>query len=170
MQRLITCLAVLGLTVLPAIVVAQGTTGSISGTVTDEQKAVVPGVSITVMQTDTGAQRTQVSDEHGRYTVLNLGPGPYKLTAELAGFRTVVRDQLTVAIGKDLLVDVDMVVGGVEEQVTVTGETSTVSIGSTTAGGVVSTQQIAAICRSTAALHAIGDTAAGRGREPRDGA
>ena len=142
MQRLITCLAVLGLTALPAIVVAQGTTGSISGTVTDAQKAVVPGVSITVMQTETGAQRTQVSDEHGRYTVLNLGPGPYKVTAELAGFRTIVRDELTVAIGKDLLVDIAMVVGGVEEQVTVTGETSSVSIGSTTAGGVVSTQQI----------------------------
>ena len=142
MQRLITCLAVLGLTVLPAIVVAQGTTGSISGTVTDAQKAVVPGVTITVVQTETGAQRTQVSDEHGRYTVLNLGPGPYKVTAELAGFRTIVRDELTVAIGKDLLVDIAMVVGGVEEQVTVTGETSSVSIGSTTAGGVVSTQQI----------------------------
>jgi hypothetical protein len=143
MQRLITRLAMLGLTtLLPAFAAAQGTTGSISGTVTDAQKAVMPGVTITVVQTETGAQRTLVSDEHGRYSVLNLSPGPYKVTAELAGFRTVVRDQLTVAIGKDLLVDIPMNVGGVEEQVTVTGETSNVSIGSTTAGGVVSTQQI----------------------------
>ena len=48
-----------------------------------------------------------------------------------------------VAIGKDTLVDVEMKVGGMTEAVTVTGETSSVSIGSTTAGGVVTTKQIA---------------------------
>src|SRR5580765_596076 len=144
MKRSIRRLCTLGVWILmPTVVAAQGTTGSISGTVTDPQKAVVPGVTILVRQTDTGAERTLVSDEHGRYTVLNLNPGPYRLTAELSGFRKVVRDQLTVAIGKDLLVDVEMGIGGVEEQVTVTGETSNVSIGSTTSGGVVTTQQIA---------------------------
>ncbi len=131
------------LILLPMVAAAQGTTGSISGTVTDSQKAVVPGVTILVRQTETGAERTLVSDERGRYTVLNLSPGPYRITAELTGFRSVVRDQLTVAIGKDLLVDIEMGVGGVEEQVTVAGETSRVSLGSTTSGGVVTTQQIA---------------------------
>src|SRR5262249_58434244 len=100
-------------------------------------------VTVLVKQLETGAERALVSDEHGRYTVLNLSPGPYKVTAQLSGFRSVVRDQLTVAIGKDLLVDIEMVVGGLEEQVTVTGETSNVSLGSTTAGGVVTTKQIA---------------------------
>jgi hypothetical protein len=139
--RLCTFAALLGL--LPAVAAGQGTTGSISGTVTDEQKAILPGVTVLVKQTETGTERTQVSDDHGRYRVLNLAPGPYRITADLTGFRQVVRDQLTVAIGKDLLVDIEMKVGGVEEQVTVTGETSNVSLGSTTAGGVVSTQQIA---------------------------
>jgi len=144
MKRSITCLCLLGvLILLPALAAAQGTTGSISGTVTDAQKAVVPGVTILVKQIETGTQRTLVSDEHGRYTVLNLSPGPYKITAELSGFNTVVRDQLTVAIGKDLLVDIEMTVGGLTEQVTVAGETSNVSLGSTTSGGVVTTQQIA---------------------------
>src|SRR5262245_62571617 len=144
MQRFITCACMLGVSILlPAFAAAQGTTGSISGTITDQQKAAMPGVTILVKQLETGAERTLVSDEHGRYTVLNLSPGPYKVTAQLSGFRSVVRDQLTVAIGKDLLVDVEMVVGGLEEQVTVTGETSNVSLGSTTAGGVVSTKQIA---------------------------
>lgn len=131
------------LILLPALAAAQGTTGSISGTITDAQKGVVPGVTILVTQTDTGAERTAVSDEHGRYTVLSLSPGPYKLTTQLAGFGTVVRDQLTVAIGKDLLVDVVIAIGGVQEQITVTGETSNVSLGSTTSGGVVTTRQIA---------------------------
>ncbi|HEX2453218.1 MAG TPA: carboxypeptidase regulatory-like domain-containing protein [Vicinamibacterales bacterium] len=143
-MRLIQRLSVLTALVclLPAIAIAQDTTGSISGTVTDEQKAVLPGVTILVKQVETGAERSQVSDEHGRYRVLNLSPGPYQVTAQLQGFRPVVRDELTVAIGKDLLVDVEMKVGGIEEQVTVAGETSNVSIGSTTAGGVVTTRQI----------------------------
>ena len=128
---------------LPSLAAAQGTTGSISGTATDEQKAVLPGVNILVKEVETGAARTQVTDDHGRYRVLDLPPGPYRITAELSGFATVVRDQLTVAIGKDLVVDVQMKVGGLSEQVTVTGETSNVSIGTTTAGGVVTTRQIA---------------------------
>lgn len=143
MMRRLSFLAALTMTVAPLALMAQGTTGSISGTIVDAQKAPMPGVAIQLTQVDTGAERTVVSDDHGRYTAQNLRPGVYRLRAELTGFRTVVRDQLTVAIGKDLLVDVAMVVGGIEEQVTVTGETSHVSLGSTTTGGVVTTQQIA---------------------------
>jgi hypothetical protein len=145
MKPLIQRLCLLGglIALIPSVAAAQGTTGSISGTVTDEQSGVLPGVTILVTQVDTGAERSQISDEHGRYRVLSLSPGPYKIKAELTGFHPVLRDQLIVAIGKDLLVDVLMKVGGVEEQVTVTGETSSVSLGSTTAGGVVTTRQIA---------------------------
>src|SRR5438105_4966768 len=137
------CLVGALLSLLPAVAAAQGTTGSISGTIIDEQKAVLPGVTILVIQTETGADRAQVSDEHGRYRVLDLPPGPYQIRAEISGFNTTVRDQLEVTIGKDLLVDIVMKVGGVQEQVTVVGETSNVSLGSTTtAGGVVTTKQI----------------------------
>jgi hypothetical protein len=137
------CLFAALVSMLPAAAAAQGTTGSISGTITDEQGAVLPGVTILIVRTDTGADRAQVSDEHGRYRALDLPPGPYQIRAEISGFSTTIRDQLTVAIGKDLLVDIVMKVGGVQEQVTVVGETSAVSIGSTTAGGVVTTTQIA---------------------------
>lgn len=122
---------------------AQSTAGSISGTVTDESNAVIPGVTITVKNVDTGAERVQVSDAQGRYRVLNLTPGPYQLTAALEGFGTVLTDRLTVAIGKDTLVDVQMKVGAIADQITVVGETSSVSLGTTTAGGVVTTRQIA---------------------------
>lgn len=131
------------LAMLPALAAGQGTTGSISGTATDEQKGVLPGVTILVKQVETGAERTQTTDDQGRYRVLNLAPGPYQVRAELPGFTPVVRDRLTVAIGKDMLVDIGMKIGGLTDQVTVTGETSSVSLGSTTAGGVVTTQQIA---------------------------
>ena len=122
---------------------AQATTGSISGSVTDEQGAVMPGVTITVKHVDTGLERTQTSDTQGRYRVLSLNPGSYELLAELQGFAPVRNTALIVAIGKDLLVDVRLKIGGFSEQVTVAGETSTVSLGATTAGGVVTTRQIA---------------------------
>ena len=128
---------------LPALAAAQGTTGSISGTITDAQKAVMPGVTIVVTHADTGTSRTQVSDEHGRYRVLDLPPGTYTATAELSGFLKVTRNQLVVAIGQDTLADMQMQVGGVTEEVTVSGESSAVSIGNTVAGGVVTTKQIA---------------------------
>jgi len=127
----------------PGLLFAQATTGSISGTVMDESKAILPGVTITVKNPETGFERSQMSDEQGRYRVLSLPPGPYQVTAELQGFSPVLRESLTVAIGKDLLVDVEMKVGGLSEQVTVAGETSGVSLGTTTAGGVVTTRQIA---------------------------
>ena len=130
------------LAMLPAIAAGQGTTGSISGTATDEQKGVLPGVTIRVRQVETGAERAQITDAQGRYRVLDLAPGPYQVTADLTGFRTVVRDQLIVAIGRDVLADIEMKVGGLTDQVTVTGESSSVSLGSTAAGGVVTTQQI----------------------------
>ena len=127
----------------PNAVSAQGTTGSISGTVIDETKAVMPGVTITARNVETGLERTQVTDGDGRYRVLNLTPGTYTVTAELQGFSTVRRENLVVAINRDVLADVELKVGGLTEQVNVAGETSSVSLGSTTVGGVVTTQQIA---------------------------
>ena len=104
----------------------------------------MPGVTITVTNVDTGLERVQVI-RRGRtlsrvWTSRRVNT---RVKAELQGFAPVRRTDLTVAIGKDLLVDVDMKVGGLTEQVTVAGETSSVSLGTTTAGGVVTTQQIA---------------------------
>jgi hypothetical protein len=127
----------------PALASAQATTGSISGTVTDESSAILPGVTITVTNIDTGVVRAQVTDTRGRYRVLDLSPGSYELGTELQGFTPVKRTSLVVAIGKDLLVDIELKVGALSELVTVAGETSSVSLGSTTAGGVVTTKQIA---------------------------
>ncbi len=126
-----------------ATVAAQSTTGSISGSVLDESRAVLPRATVTVRQKETGLERTLTSDEHGRYRVLNVTPGTYIVTVELSGFKTAVRDGLVVAIGRDLLVDFQMDVGALSEQVTVTGQAADVALGSTTLGGLVTTKQIA---------------------------
>ncbi|HVL69733.1 MAG TPA: TonB-dependent receptor [Vicinamibacterales bacterium] len=136
-------LAALLVVAVPALAAAQATTGSISGTVVDESKAVLPGVTVTVRNVETGLERSQVSDQQGRYRVLNLPPGTYIATAELQGFAPVQRADLTVAIGRDVVADMELKIGGITEQITVAGETSSVSLGTTTVGGVVTTQQIA---------------------------
>jgi Carboxypeptidase regulatory-like domain/TonB dependent receptor-like, beta-barrel/TonB-dependent Receptor Plug Domain len=135
--------ALVAVLLAPALLYAQGTTGSISGTVTDESKAVVPGVTITVRNADTGLERTQVSDPEGRYRVLNLPPGTYSATASLSSFSPVVRSGVIVAVGEDALVDIELRVGGITEAITIDAAASGVSLGTTTVGGVVTTQQIA---------------------------
>ena len=131
------------LSLAPVALAGQATTGSISGLATDESKAVMPGVTITVTNPATGLSRTQVTDTDGRYRVLNLPPGIYTVTAELQGFAPVARENITVEISRDVVADMQLKIGGVTERVTVEGESSSVSLGTTTAGGVVTTQQIA---------------------------
>src|SRR2546430_17421947 len=90
---------------VPALAGAQATTGTISGTVTDESKAVLPGVTVLVKNTETGATRTLVTDERGGFRALNLTPGIYAVTADLQGFMTARRENLTLEIGRDVAAD-----------------------------------------------------------------
>src|SRR5437867_6191729 len=128
---------------LPAMALAQATTGTISGAVTDESKAIMPGVSIQVKNVETGATRTLVTDANGRYRALNLTPGTYAVTAELQGFAPATRGNLTLEIGRDVAADLILKVGGVTEHVTVEGAATNVDLSSAVAGGVVTTTQIA---------------------------
>jgi hypothetical protein len=66
-------------------------TASMGGTVRDASGAVLPGVTVTATQTDTGLSRTVVTDETGGYTIPSLPVGPYRLEFMLQGFRTFVQ-------------------------------------------------------------------------------
>src|SRR6185295_5943709 len=66
-----------------------GQLSSLNGTVADPTGAVIPGASITLLNTETGAQRDTTADGQGRYTMPQLAPGKYKLTAKTAGFADV---------------------------------------------------------------------------------
>ncbi len=133
---------VLALALFPAAAFAQG--GEISGTVRDESGGVIPGVTVTLRNSDTGVTRTEVTGTNGRYLFANLNPGPYEITAELPGFQTVaIRGDLVMRIGLEMIRDITMSVGAVAETVTVTGESPLVETKGTTVGGVVSQTQIA---------------------------
>jgi hypothetical protein len=112
---------------LPSIGETQVTTGTIAGRIVDTESGVLPGVSVTARQTETGLQRSTVSDGQGRYTMAALPPGSYELRAELAGFRALIRTGVTLTIAQTAVVDLTLTVGGVSEQVTVVGEASAVN-------------------------------------------
>ena len=71
----------------PAVAGAQAINGTIEGTVVDDQRALLPGVTVTVTNLDTGDVRSVVSNENGVYRALLLPLGTYKVTAELSGFK-----------------------------------------------------------------------------------
>ena len=127
----------------PAAARAQATTGSITGAITDESKAVLPGVIVTVTNVETGVRRTLVTEADGHYRALNLAPGLYSVAAELQGFSGAIREGVIVEIGRDVAIDITMKVGAVSENVVVEGMATNVDLSTAVAGGVVTTTQIA---------------------------
>ena len=113
---------------------AQGT-AQLSGTVRDESGGVLPGVSITVTQTNTSAIRTAVSDETGGYVIPNLPVGPYRLKVALSGFNTYVQEGIVLQVNSNLTMNPVLQVGEVAQVVEVKAnselqvETRNMSIG-----------------------------------------
>ena len=110
-----------GLASIPAVY-GQRTLGTISGTVTDETQAVLPGVSITANNIGTGATRESVSDDEGRFRLPNLTLGTYQVQASLAGFQTSVRTGIELTVGREAVLNFDLRVGELTEEVMVTGD------------------------------------------------
>src|SRR5262245_3066166 len=94
--------AVLLLLVYAAPSAAQRQLGAIQGTVTDSTRAVLPGVSVTVANLDTGLARNLVTNGDGVYRAASLEPGRYQVTAELTGFRKLVQTDVIVSVGATL--------------------------------------------------------------------
>jgi outer membrane receptor protein involved in Fe transport len=103
---------------------AQTTTGSISGTVLDEQQAAVPNATVTVRNVGTGLTRTSQTTDEGRFNFVNLTTGAYELTAEAANFSKYVQTGITLLVNQNAVIDVPLKIGGVQEIVTVTENAS----------------------------------------------
>ncbi len=97
---------------------AQGATASISGILSDSTGAVIPGVTVTAQNTDTGLKQTAVSSSSGVYSLAPLPPGNYKVVVDQQGFApyTVLR---TLAVGEAASLNIGLKVGGAEQSVTV---------------------------------------------------
>ena len=121
---------------------AQTGASSITGRVIDEGGGVVPGVTITITNEETGAARTAITGGAGRYTAPNMPAGRYTLRAELPGFSTFVRSGVTLTVGRDILVNMELKVGEVTEEVFVTGEAPLVETAGSTISGLVGEQEM----------------------------
>jgi outer membrane receptor protein involved in Fe transport len=121
---------------------AQGGTGQISGVVRDQQGGVLPGVTVTLRNQETGVTRTATSDNDGRYRFPALAPGRYTLRSELAGFATIEAPDLAVTIGLEVSQDLGMKIQAVAETVTVRAASPVVDTTKSEVSGVITQQQI----------------------------
>jgi hypothetical protein len=126
LQRLLLTGLVLGILALPGAAWAQST---ISGVVTDATGAVLPGVTVEASSPVLIEKaRSAVTDGTGRYSIVDLRPGPYSVTFVLQGFNTVKRDAIEVAANVSVPLNAELRVGALEEAITVTGETPVVDV------------------------------------------
>jgi hypothetical protein len=117
-------------------------TAQLTGTVTDESSAVLPGVTVTVTQTETGFSRSVVTDANGTYVIPNLPTGPYRLEISLQGFRTYVQTGIVLQVAATPTINAVLAVGNLEETVSVEAATPLVDVRSTGISEVVDQARI----------------------------
>jgi Carboxypeptidase regulatory-like domain/TonB dependent receptor len=108
---------------LTAVGLAQSTTtGSIGGVVTNPNKEVVPGASVTAKNAGTNKEDTATTDDTGRFKVANLQPGIYSVTVNAAGFSQITQENVVVEVGRETGLEVSLSVGPVTGTVDVSAE------------------------------------------------
>ena len=115
---------------LLATTAAAQTSATITGTIDDPNRSVLPGVTVTVRNVGTSLSRTVATNAEGRYVIAGLAPGAYELRAELTSFKPHVRRDLLLTISQALVVNITLEVGGLSEEVTVAGDTPLVNTSS----------------------------------------
>ena len=129
MHHLTKAVLVAAVVVLPTLAHAQ----ALTGTVRDASGAVLPGVTVEAASPALLEKvRTTVTDGTGLYRLENLVPGTYTVTFALSGFVTVRREGVEVSSGQNITIGADLRVGGVQETITVTGETPVVDVQTST--------------------------------------
>ena len=111
--------ALLALGLAPAVGAQQ--LAAIQGTITDGSGAILPGVTVTVTNVDTGISRTTVSNDAGVYRVQSLDPGRYTVSADLQSFRRATRTDVVLSTGATQGINFTMQPGAVEETIEVRG-------------------------------------------------
>ena len=124
---------------LATVVSAQTFRGSILGTVTDPNGAVVSGAKVSAKNLATGLERSTTTDDAGNYTVAELPIGPYEVRIEQSGFVPSVVSNVTVEVASDRRVDVKLAVAGADTVVTIATDVQ-VETTTNTLGGTITTK------------------------------
>jgi hypothetical protein len=123
---------------------AQTYQGGLRGLIKDVQ-GVIPGVEVTLVNDDTNAVRSALTNESGEYAFTSVLPGTYTVRVELPGFRTEERKALRIATQQVIVQDFTLEIGGLTEQLTVTAQTPVVERATATVATTMTGAQIAAI-------------------------
>ncbi len=138
--RLCICSVLLVLTTVSAM--AQAGRGSISGTITDPNGAVIPGAQVVLLDQATGVSLHTVTTGAGLYTFISLNPGVYQVTASQKGFASVAQQNVTVNVDQTAIVNIALRVGAATETVTVTQTTELVEPSNSTVGSLIPAETI----------------------------
>ena len=141
-RTVVAIFAVLLATAAPAFAQSQAINGTIEGTIVDASGAVLPGVTVTITNTDTGSSRSVVTNESGVYRAPLLPLGTYKVAAELAGFRKFEQTGISLAAGQTAVVNLSLSVGEMTEVVSVVADTPVVDLGKIDQGRTLNEREI----------------------------
>ncbi|MBM3795833.1 MAG: TonB-dependent receptor [Acidobacteria bacterium] len=128
----------------PALI-AQVPTGVLTGLVKDSSGAVIPNVKVVAINTGTNLTRQVVTDSSGTYRLAALNPGPYRLEAEANGFKKATASDITLEVGSQVRIDIELQVGDVAQSLEVTGRPSLVNTENNQIGGVINQSRVVSL-------------------------
>ena len=127
---------------VPDVAAAQAVTGTLLGNINDSSGGTVPGATVTATEVKTNISRSAVSNESGYYIFSSLQNGVYEVTAELQGFRKVIRKDVKVDVNTTVRVDLTLEVGQMSEAVTVTAESPVLQTDRTDTGRILESKMV----------------------------
>jgi hypothetical protein len=127
---------------LPAVAMAQRTTATVRGTVRDATQALLPGVTVTATNQDTGLVRSVVSNDSGVYSAPDLPVGRYIIEAELSGFKKASRTNVVLRVADDFSIDFELQTGDLKETVNVEASATPVRVLGGDVSGVITGEQV----------------------------
>ncbi len=122
-------------------VFGQSTT-TLQGTVSDPQGAVMPNARVLLKNQTTGLERTTQTDSEGNYQVASLPPGLYRVEVQASGFQTQVLNNLNLEVARTITQNFQLVVGGIEQQVSIVSDAPVIENSTTSVGTVINQRTV----------------------------
>ena len=141
--------------IAPAPASAQTSTGVLFGTVRDAGGALMPGVTVIVVDAGTNARSEAVTDERGTFTIAQLPPGTYRVEAAMQGFKSFIRSSVPLAVQQQFRVDVVLEIGQMAETVDVVGNASVLDASTSSVGKVVDNARIQSLPLNTRNVYSL---------------
>lgn len=120
-SRIVVLTSLLLFLLCSTLLLAQTTNATITGFISDQSKALIPGIKVEVINTDTSLHYVSTTNSEGNYTVTGLPPGNYKIQVEKPGFKAIVKPDVVLHVQDVVAINFTMAVGSVSESITVEG-------------------------------------------------